>query len=95
MLEYWVVCVSLFLPPSFILFFWLSHFLGNDPDNYRPGGDVYEIVKGNNEGTETEATLFSSMQHGWLPRGDIHDEAVKEKIEEAILLSYAFLQKHF
>ncbi len=63
---------------------------GNDPDIYRTGGDVLEALKSNN--SKSNFIDFPSMQHGWVPRGDISDPDTKEAVQKALSESFNFFQ---
>ena len=67
---------------------------GNDPDVYRPGGELYETFKTNN--TASEVSLdFTNMTHGWVPRGDLTADGVSEGVQKAIDLMLAYYAKNF
>lgn len=67
---------------------------GSDSDDIRTGGELFETLKAENPGSETYSTEFADMQHGWSLRGDTKDEKIKEKVELAMNLIYAFFDKH-
>ena len=51
---------------------------GNDPDDYRPGGEIYvNAAKG------SETLDFPAMQHGFFTRGDASDVAVGKDVQRA------------
>ena len=44
--------------------------LGNDPDLYRPGGELLEALKNAQPLSDVDVS-FSSVTHGWVVRGDV------------------------
>lgn len=65
----------------------------NDPDGYRPGGDFYEALKAVQP--NSEIVDFPDMKHGWVPRSDLTDAAVKRDVERAVNLTVEYFAKHF
>ena len=53
---------------------------GNDDARCKPGGDVADVVISNGGGS----FVYERMIHGWVARGDVSDEAVKEDTEDAM-----------
>jgi hypothetical protein len=49
---------------------------GNDPDSFRPGGEVFDALKASSPESEC-IDEFKEMQHGWVPRGDVSNPAVE------------------
>jgi dienelactone hydrolase len=66
---------------------------GNDPDVYRPQGELYETLKSNNAATET--IDFPNMTHGWVPRGDLSQDGVSDGVQKAIDAMLAYYAKNF
>ena len=66
---------------------------GNDPNDYRPQGELYEAFKANNNASEVYD--FSDMKHGWVPRGDLNEEGVSSAVQKAIDLMLSFYAKNF
>ncbi|SPR00725.1 unnamed protein product (mitochondrion) [Plasmodiophora brassicae] len=66
---------------------------GNDPDEYRPGGAIYETLKRNNSASTTTDD-FRSMTHGWMPRGDLKNPEVKKHVDLGLQRIIAFVQQH-
>lgn len=61
---------------------------GNDPDDYRPGGDIFvNAAKG------SEVVDFPAMQHGFFTRGDASHEAVAEDVQRAVEAIAGFFKK--
>lgn len=69
---------------------------GGDPDDYRPGGEIFEeLKKADKSGkTRTMATEFADMNHGWSVRGDITDAAVKAQVDKFIEHMTAWFTEH-
>lgn len=65
---------------------------GNDPDNVKEGGDVQKILQAN--GVVCETHHFADMNHGWVPRGDVSDDAVKAGVEKAMTNMITFFNTH-
>jgi len=66
---------------------------GNDPDDYRPGGSFYELMRENYPATEVSLE-FGNMIHGWSVRGDTSDPEIKEKVALCFELILSYFQKH-
>lgn len=68
---------------------------GSDPAFVREGGSVIEGLKANGGmvGDESKCIDFPDMQHGWVNRGDIKDEAVKASVKKVMELMVQFLTK--
>lgn len=62
----------------------------NDPDEYRLGGAWFESLKA--RFSESESYNVDA-NHGWMPKGDINDPAIKAAVEEGIARSVAFFAK--
>ena len=67
---------------------------GNDPDVYRPQGELYEVLKSNNSASEVSLD-FTLMTHGWVPRGDLTQDGVSDCVQKAIDLMLAYYAKNF
>eukprot|EP00051_Salpingoeca_urceolata_P016597 m.221800 g.221800 ORF g.221800 m.221800 type:complete len:259 (-) comp18726_c0_seq3:105-881(-) len=65
----------------------------NDPDFVLEGGDVINKLKAKPFGADCDVKNFGDMQHGWVNRGDISQEAVARDVRLAIERGVAFLQK--
>ena len=61
---------------------------GNDPDNVKPGGEFAKVF----EAKGGKSIAFEDMQHGWVSRGDVGDEKIKEGVKRAMEESLAFLK---
>lgn len=66
---------------------------GNDPDTYRPGGAFFEALSAAAPGSETAATEFAAMTHGWVTRGDLSKPEVREAVELAYTKIFAFISR--
>lgn len=69
------------------------HSLGNDPDRYRPGGDIFDALKSSSPNSDCMPTEFAEMKHGWVIRGDAEDPAVRKGIDLALSRSLEFMSK--
>jgi len=72
-----------------------SHLLlaaANDPDLVKEGGEAVKMLHAGH-GKHSKAINFS-QQHGWVPRGDVSDPAVKEGVEKALKEAQQFYQEH-
>jgi dienelactone hydrolase len=58
---------------------------GNDPTVYDEGGEMFAALR---PGSAT--CRFGEMKHGWVPRGDLADEAVRRDVEKALADATAF-----
>lgn len=67
---------------------------GNDPDDYRPQGQLFEAFKSNNNASEVSLD-FNDMKHGWVPRGDLNEEGVSAGVQKAIDLMLSFFTKNY
>lgn len=65
---------------------------GND-EGYRPGDVFFEALKTAQPGSEVAD--FPEMKHGWVPRGELEDPAVKRDAELAITIVSKYLALHF
>jgi dienelactone hydrolase len=66
---------------------------GNDPDRYRPDGDIYEPWKAAAPGTECMPTEFKDVVHGFVTRGDLSNEVTKACVELAITKTHEYFDK--
>lgn len=66
---------------------------GNDPDRYRdkPEGDLYHALK--HLHAQSAVVDFPDMTHGWVPRGDLSDERVREGVQRALDHTVAYLTR--
>lgn len=68
---------------------------GNDADNLRAGGELFEALKKNNSESQTLSTEFAAMQHGWSLRGDVEDAQIKAAVQLFLDSTFNFLAKFF
>lgn len=66
---------------------------GGDPDFYKKGGDVYEILE-KKFGNKNDMKEFPDMAHGWVPRGDLSKPEVERDVRSALDGLKMFLSKH-
>ncbi len=67
---------------------------GNDPDYYRSGGDIYEILK--NKFHDNFAFYdFPKMKHGFVCRGDVTDPIIKKDVKSAMMDAVHYMKKMF
>ena len=67
---------------------------GNDPDRYRPGGDVLEALRAAQP--ESDVALdFGEMRHGWAVRGDVSDPAVRAAVDLALGKAIRYISAQF
>jgi len=69
---------------------------GNDGDDYRPGGEIFELLKAADPSgkTKTMATEFANVKHGWSVRGDVSDSTVKAKVGEFLSAMQGWFAEH-
>jgi dienelactone hydrolase len=67
---------------------------GNDPIDYRPSGVVYETLKALHPDTVTYEE-FQDVVHGFVPRGDISQQATKDAVSKALDRILAFFLQQF
>ena len=65
---------------------------GNDPDQYRDGGEVVEAVRG--RGIVCDVLEFPESSHGWVPRGDVSAPGVGSAVESALRAAVEFFNTH-
>eukprot|EP00615_Pteridomonas_danica_P004793 CAMPEP_0114348878 /NCGR_PEP_ID=MMETSP0101-20121206/15076_1 /TAXON_ID=38822 ORGANISM="Pteridomonas danica, Strain PT" /NCGR_SAMPLE_ID=MMETSP0101 /ASSEMBLY_ACC=CAM_ASM_000211 /LENGTH=243 /DNA_ID=CAMNT_0001487099 /DNA_START=16 /DNA_END=747 /DNA_ORIENTATION=- len=63
---------------------------GDDPDTLKEGGDIAKIIQSKGGSVDT----YPDMNHGFVSRGDLSDEAVKRDVESALTKSIAFLKEN-
>lgn len=66
---------------------------GGDPEFYKKGGKVYEIIK-SKFGDANDLKEFPDMAHGWVPRGDLSKPEVKRDVKLAMDGLMKFLAAH-
>jgi dienelactone hydrolase len=66
----------------------------NDLPNTKPGGEVEALLKAKPFGSECVYKEFSEMAHGWVPRGDLKNPAVKRDVGMAMEMIVSFMDKH-
>lgn len=64
----------------------------NDPANLKTGGELVNIINGNDVLCETHE--YADMMHGWVPRGDASQPLVAEKVEHALTRATLFFRAH-
>jgi dienelactone hydrolase len=64
---------------------------GNDPDSYHASGAIFGAVAANHPGSAS--TVFPDMKHGWMPRMDITDEAVKRDVDKGMGMIFEWLER--
>eukprot|EP01125_Pyxidicula_operculata_P013735 TRINITY_DN4558_c0_g1_i1.p1 TRINITY_DN4558_c0_g1~~TRINITY_DN4558_c0_g1_i1.p1 ORF type:complete len:253 (-),score=72.37 TRINITY_DN4558_c0_g1_i1:98-856(-) len=67
---------------------------GNDPANFKQGGDVIEALKSLPFGSDVELHEFPNVSHGWMPRGDLTQEHVAESVKKGMEYAISFFKKH-
>jgi dienelactone hydrolase len=67
---------------------------GNDAENTKPGGEVDKFLATKPFGSECVFHEFKEMSHGWVPRGDLSDAAVRRDVAASMSLIGQFLNKH-
>ena len=65
-----------------------------DSDNTKPGGDMQTLFDTKPFGADCVYQEFPEMQHGWVPRGDIADEAVARDVKLAMEMAKGFFAKY-
>lgn len=65
---------------------------GNDPDFVGPNGSVFQILQTNHP--ESCAVVLTDMVHGFVNRGDVAEERVRNGVKAALELATNFLKKH-
>lgn len=73
-----IMCPILFMPTSTC-----------DPA-YKPGGELYNMVKGKHEKSDYEP--FLEMPHGWLTRSDASNPGTKQGIVDGVMLLQKYLR---
>ena len=68
---------------------------GNDPDNTKPRGHVAAALRQRESwGAQCAVEEFPEMKHGWVPRGDLSDAAVRRDVGLAMHRVLAFVAEH-
>lgn len=73
-----------------------AHFIapaGNDPADYKPNGDYYNILEKNNPGKILGIEYYNE-QHGYACRGDIKNDMIRKDVEHALSTGKMFIKKH-
>jgi len=65
---------------------------GNDPDFVGPEGSVIKILQA--KCAASKAVVLKDQVHGFVNRGDVNDDTVKEGVKKAIELATGFLKEH-
>ncbi|TDH71024.1 uncharacterized protein CCR75_002401 [Bremia lactucae] len=66
---------------------------GDDPEELKPGGSVYNILKAREDiGSNSDVVLFADQKHGWVHRGDMNDAATKTSVMKAWHTAVKFIQ---
>jgi dienelactone hydrolase len=65
---------------------------GNDPKFGWPDGSLLQALQ--TRCPSTRGVHFDDMLHGWVIRGDVSDDNVREQVKRAIELAVAFLKEH-
>lgn len=66
---------------------------GNDTDDYRPGGCIWDTLQASSPGSRL-VDEFKDMIHGWSVRGDIADPTVDRDVKKAINHIVGFFNTH-
>ena len=62
----------------------------NDQEELKPGGELAEmfVSKGG------RSNLFKNQLHGWMSRGDVNDDNVREGVEDGMSMILKFFEEH-
>ena len=66
---------------------------GNDADDYRPGGAIWDTLLASSPHSEL-VDDFKDMTHGWSVRGDVADPQVERDVQKAVNHMVGFFNKH-
>lgn len=64
-----------------------------DSTDYYPGGQWFETLKSHHPSSESHN--YTEVNHGFVPRGDHSQPAVREAVDDVLTRTFAFLAKHF
>jgi dienelactone hydrolase len=67
---------------------------GNDPDRYRPGGDMFEALRAAQPDSDVSLD-FGAMKHGWSTRGDVSDPATRAAVDLALSKAITYISAQF
>jgi len=67
---------------------------GNDLALFGEGTEFAEALLGSSKGSECVIKQYAEMKHGWVPRGDLSDEAVARDVKFVMADMAAFLAKY-
>ena len=66
----------------------------NEPNNYRLNGNLYELL--HNKYSETQTiNEFDSMKHGFILKGDIRNDIIRNSIDKSIKYMIIYLKQNF
>lgn len=63
-----------------------------DSESYNEGGEWFEAVRAKHPTSASHA--FPTMEHGFMPRGDLAAEGVRGEVEKSLALVLEFFNKH-
>lgn len=68
---------------------------GNDPDNLKEGGEVWNALKGLPDiGDKMELHVFPDQAHGWVSRGDVTKDETQRDVKAAMENAVKFLKSN-
>ena len=67
---------------------------GDAPDLYGPEGSLVAALGAKFPGGAVKTQLFADMKHGWVPRGDVADAAVRRDVAAAMTEAVAYFAAH-
>ena len=67
---------------------------GNDPPFVQADGDIIKLLREKPFGDKCNCIDFPDQKHGWVNRGDVSDETVKNEVKRAIESAIAYFKEN-